>query len=107
MKYLSKQDKEKEIVSLKRRLANHKRRLNRWSGAPSFSQNRPRGKDSLQSSYMNYKYEVAVCDARSIAQLLDSLGCEVEVVDVRETFRARWFNPNAPKILIWPKEKRS
>ncbi len=51
---------------------------------------------------MDMEYEIAACDARSIAQELSRLGVNERVVDVRETFRRRWTNPKAPEVLIWP-----
>ena len=97
--------KEDEVKRLKRRLGHHRRRLNYWSGNPSVSGYGPTGKN-LQSERMDEKYEIACHDAISIAEMLASLGCNVEVVDVRETFRHKYFNKKATDVLMWPKKEK-
>lgn len=93
--------KRKTIAELKRRLGAHRRRLRYWSGLPSVTNYGPTGK-KLSSGYMGEQYELAACDARAIAQELSDCGVEVKVIDILETFRARYHNPKADEKLIWP-----
>ena len=64
----------------------------------------PKG-HKLSSGYMGEQYELAACDARSIAEQLSAAGVEVKVVDILETFRARYYNPKAVERLIWPNDQ--
>lgn len=95
---------EQQIVYYKKRLAAHRRRLKYWSGNPSLSGYGPTGKQ-LTSSHIEEQYELAQCDALSIASELDRLGVKVRLVDVRRTFQRRFKNPSAPEALIWPKDQ--
>lgn len=92
------------VARLKRRLATHRRRLRYWSGLPSLTGYGPTGR-KLSSGYMGEKYELAACDARSIAEQLSAAGVEVKVIDILETFRARYYDPKAAERLIWPNAK--
>jgi hypothetical protein len=95
---------ERDIKYYRRRLQAHRWRLRYWSGLPSFSGFGPSGK-SCKTSIMDENYELAMCDARSICQILESLGDRPRVVDVRATFRNRFYNTKADEILIWPRKK--
>lgn len=92
-----------DIKYYRRRLRAHRWRLNYWSGKPSFSGFGPSGKN-CQKGAMDENYELAMCDARSICQILESLGDKPRVVDPKRTFQARFHNPNAPQVLVWPIE---
>lgn len=94
--------KSEEVTRLRRRLACHKRRMRYWSGLPSFSGFGPTGK-SLQSGLMGINYDEACEDAMSIAWELERIGERVEVVDIKATFGARFSNPNAESVMLWPK----
>lgn len=90
--------------NLRRRLGVHRRRMRYWSGLPSFTGFGPTG-ESLQAGYMDMKYDEACEDAMSIAQALEAAGTLVKVVDIKATFAARWSNPKAPEVLLYPIEK--
>jgi hypothetical protein len=102
-KKITEQERFKRIAYYKRRLGYHRRRLNYWSGNPSFTGYGPTGR-KLNTSQMQEQYELAKCDAHSIASELERLGVKVRVVDPRRTFQMRYHNPKAPEALIFPKE---
>lgn len=91
------------LSRLRRRLAAHKRRMRYWSGLPSFSGFGP-SSQKLKRGYMSQQYELACCDALSIAQEIEKQGASARVVDLRETFRARFTNPKSPEVLLWPNQ---
>lgn len=87
-----------KIAELKHRLKLAKRRLARWSGNPGsstgFGQN-------LNSENMHMRYGMAKYDVKSLCQMLDSLGVPCEVIDPKETFHARYFNPVARPVYVY------
>lgn len=91
---------ERDIKYYRQRLRAHRWRLRYWSGNPSFTGFGPTGKKLKQQ---DEHYELARCDAESICRILESLGDKPRVVDLRRTFQARFHNPKAPEVLIWPK----
>lgn len=92
---------EEDIAKLQRSLVNAKRRMRFWSGMASFSSRSPK---QLNSSEMERHYGMAVWSARSLAEMLAlKHNIHVKVIDVKETYRARYFNKNAPEVLVYPK----
>jgi hypothetical protein len=61
---------EKDLPELRRNLKNAKRRALFWSGRPSYSSRTPR---SPTSSKLWEKYELAMCDIKSLCGLIEDI----------------------------------
>lgn len=77
----------KDVGRLLRKFHNAQRRTRFWSGTPSYSAARARARNSGE---MHEKYELAMCDQKSLAGLLSDLGSTVKVRDYRQEFAARF-----------------
>ncbi len=94
----SKTERETEEQRLNKRLAVHRRRLRYWANLPGIFG--PTGKKLMRRAEF---YELAKDDAHSIAGQIHSLtGIAPIVIDPLKTFQARWGNPDAPEVLIYP-----
>jgi hypothetical protein len=76
------------IADLQERLANAKRRTLFWSGNPSFRDG-ARAK-ATSSGKMSERYELAMCDQKSLVQLIEQLGGKADIRDYREEFINRY-----------------
>lgn len=80
-----------DLITLRRRYGNARRRARFWSGRPSLSGRGPTGRN-LTTGRMDEKYELAMCDCQAWeVELSELTGRAVEHYDPRAAFRARFY----------------
>ena len=85
-----------ESPELRRRLANAKRRARFWSGVPSFSRHVAKSRNVGER---DTRYEIAMCDVRSLTALLEErTGRKLVLYDPQAQWRETWNAINSALV---------